>query len=153
MTLKLFALIAAPMVYALWECRAQIWAMIRNPSPAAGEERGSWVKHLLGKGSDPSDDPDEDDEAEELDEHRYRLVDDQQAPGHTRVEWLNTPRPARLGETKKRTGIDDRIAGLLNKGWRYSEIRDDAMDEFGVSEATFKRALRRVKEAKEAEER
>jgi hypothetical protein len=136
---KLFALLAAPVVYALWSCRRTIWDMIHNPSPTTVQERGSWVKALFGKGSDPTDDPDEPQERS-----AYRLVDDPDDPAHTRVEWVNQRRPQRADDPK--ADIAEHVAGLINNGWRTSEIIADTMTEFRVSESTAKRALRRARE-------
>jgi hypothetical protein len=135
----LFALIGAFAVYGLWKCRAQIWDMIHNPSPTAGRKWGSWVKSLFSKGSDPDDPDDPDDEA-----RPYRLVDDPDDPAHTRVEWTNRRHPSRADDRK--ADIEEHIAGLINRGWRTSEIIADAMTEFRISESTAKRALRRARD-------
>lgn len=143
--MRLLALFAALVVFALY---AQ-WRH-DHPSPGEGPPLGEWLKGLARRDPDTDPDPDPDPDCAAGDDPAG--IEGCDCPRCAAWRgWAAGPPPAEP-TTKPPSQLDVWIGRSLDNGAKYKDMVREGQALFGAGEATVKRAIRRVREAREAAE-
>jgi hypothetical protein len=142
------AIFAAWAVFVVIARGVHVWhrMMIDNPSPVDAAWVREWVKALVRRDPDPEPDPGPDPGG-------YRLEPDDQVPPRTRVVWAKReqgdPPPAAPAPPARPSRLDRWVAQSLDAGARPVEVITEGTRLFRCSDTTIKRAIRRVRGARE----
>lgn len=131
--MRLLALIAALVVFAFW-----VQWRTDHPSPGEGPPLGEWLKSLVRRDTDPDPDTDPDtDDDEDLDDDDCDCV-----------RCVRRRKPPAEPVDKGPSQLDIWVGRSLDTGAAYTDIVREGVEMFGVGEATVKRAIRRVRDAR-----
>jgi hypothetical protein len=141
--MRLLALIAALIVFALY---AQ-WRH-DHPSPGEGPPIGEWLKSLARRDPDTDTDPDPDTECAAGDDPRGIEGCDCARCVTWRGWTTGDGLPPAVAITKAPNELDAWINQALDDEVPYGDIVKQGVRVSGLGEATIKRAIRRVRDAR-----
>lgn len=142
--MRLLALLAALVAFALY-----VQWRTDHPSPGEGPPLGEWLKGLARRDPDTDPDPDPDTDCAALDDPAG--IDDCDCVRCTTWRsWATLPPPAEPA-VKAPSQLEIWVGRSLDTGATYMDIVREGMDQFSTGEATVKRAIKRVREARAAQ--
>lgn len=145
---RLVAVVLAWLVFVTFARGVHVWRRMKidNPSPVDAAWVWEWVKALVSRDPDPEPAP-------EPDPAGYQLVPDEEIPPRTRVVWAKRepgdPEPAAPAPGPRPSRLDRWVAQSLDAGARPVDVITEGRRLFRCSDTTVKRAIRRVRGARE----